>query len=122
MSSAGSLSQVLALGGLLLCTFGGLPLAAAGFAMLHGAGNGMITIAKGTLPLAIFVPVGYGLRQGLLSVLARAMQALAPFAFGIVIETYGVRAAIGLSAGLSLVALGAVFGLREGADGSAKPA
>src|SRR3989442_5233468 len=94
MSSAGSLSQVLALGGLLLCTFGGLPLAAAGFAMLHGAGNGMITLAKGTLPLAIFGPMGYGLRQGLLSVLARAMQALAPFAFRVVIETDCVRAAI----------------------------
>jgi len=88
---------------------------------IRHAREGLITIAKGTLPLAIFGPVGYGLCQGLLSVLARAMQALAPFAFGIVIETYGVRAAIGLSAGLSLVALGALFGLREGADGSAKP-
>ena len=30
------------------------------FALLHGAGNGMITIAKGTLPLALFGPGGYG--------------------------------------------------------------
>jgi MFS family permease len=37
------------------------------FALLHGAGNGMITIAKGTLPLALFGPRGYGLRSGLLS-------------------------------------------------------
>ena len=28
------------------------------FALLHGAGNGMITIAKGTLPLALFGPRG----------------------------------------------------------------
>ena len=28
----------------------------AAFALLHGAGNGMITIAKGTLPLALFGP------------------------------------------------------------------
>jgi len=89
-----------------------VPLAASGFAMLHGAGNGMITIAKGTLPLAIFGPAGYGLLQGMLGVLARAMQALAPYAFGLVLETFGVRAAIGLSAGLSLVALGALLGLR----------
>ena len=99
-------------GALVLGTFGGVPLAASGFAMLHGAGNGMITIAKGTLPLAIFGPVGYGLLQGTLGVLARAMQALAPYAFGLVLEVFGVRAAIGLSAGLSLVALGALLGLR----------
>ncbi|MDH3288826.1 MAG: MFS transporter [Betaproteobacteria bacterium] len=99
-------------GALVLGTFGGVPLAASGFAMLHGAGNGMITIAKGTLPLAIFGPAGYGLLQGMLGVLARAMQALAPYAFGLVLETFGVRAAIGLSAGLSLVALGALLGLR----------
>src|SRR3546814_16692130 len=33
--------------------------AAAAFALLHGAGNGILTIAKGTLPLALFGPVGY---------------------------------------------------------------
>jgi MFS family permease len=37
------------------------------FALLHGAGNGMITISKGTLPLALFGPQGYGMRSGLLS-------------------------------------------------------
>ena len=41
------------------------------FALLHGAGNGMITIAKGTLPLALFEPRGCGLRSGLLSAPAR---------------------------------------------------
>ena len=39
------------------------PAGAAAFAVLHGAGNGMITIAKGTLPLAIFGPAGYGQAQ-----------------------------------------------------------
>jgi hypothetical protein len=99
-------------GAVVLGTFGGAPLAVSGFAVLHGAGNGMITIAKGTLPLAIFGAAGYGLLQGLLGILARAMQALAPYAFGLVLEAFGVRAAIGLSAGLSLAALAALFGLR----------
>jgi len=103
-------------GALVVGIFGGLPLAASGFALLHGAGNGMITIAKGTLPLAIFGPAGYGFRLGLLNALARAMQAIAPFAFGVVLDVYGVRAAIGLSAGLSLIALSALLGLRR--DGS----
>jgi hypothetical protein len=30
--------------------------------LLHGAGNGLLTIARGTVPLAIFGPIGYGLR------------------------------------------------------------
>ena len=38
----------------------------------------MLTIAKGTLPLAIFGPVGYGLRTGILAAPARAAQAAAP--------------------------------------------
>jgi len=108
-------------GALVLGIFGGAPLAASGFAMLHGAGNGMITIAKGTLPLAIFGAAGYGLLQGLLGILARAMQALAPYAFGLVLEAFGVRAAIGLSAGLSLAALGALFGLRAKAAEPQEP-
>ena len=41
--------------------------AAAFFAVLHGAGNGILTIAKGTLPLVLFGPQGYGERQGLLT-------------------------------------------------------
>ena len=101
-------------GALVLGVFGGLPLAAAGFAVLHGAGNGMITIAKGTLPLAIFGPAGYGFRQGLLNVIARGMQAFAPFAFGLTLDNYGVNAGITLSAGLSLIALGALMMLRKG--------
>ena len=32
----------------------------------HGAGNGILTIAKGTLPLVLFGPQGYGARLGLL--------------------------------------------------------
>jgi hypothetical protein len=84
--------------------FGGPPLVASFFSMVHGAGNGMITIARGTLPLAIFGAAGYGHRQGLLGILGRGMQALAPFAFGLVLERDGPGAAIALSVGLSLAA------------------
>jgi MFS family permease len=94
----------------------GVPMGAFGFALLHGAGNGMITIAKGTLPLALFGPAGYGERTGLLSVVARGMQALAPFAFGLVLDRWGASGALTVSASLSLIALGALFALRSGAD------
>lgn len=77
--------------------------AAAAFALLHGAGNGVLTIAKGTLPLALFGPGGYGLRQGLLSAPARVMQAIAPLLFGILLEHSGAQA-IWLTTGLGLMA------------------
>ena len=37
------------------------------FTMLYGLGNGILTIARGSLPLAIFGPAGYGRRVGLLA-------------------------------------------------------
>lgn len=103
-------------GALFVALFFGLPMGAFGFAVLHGAGNGMITIAKGTLPLALFGPEGYGERMGLLSLAARGMQALAPFAFGLALETWGARGALTVSATLSLIALGTLFALRSEAD------
>src|SRR5262249_44692194 len=69
------------IGAVLLMVLGAPAIAA--FAILHGAGNGMITIAKGTLPLALFGPRGYGLRSGLLSSPARMLQSAAPFLFGL---------------------------------------
>ena len=92
---------------------------AALFALLHGAGNGMITIAKGTLPLALFGAAGYGLTQGWLGVGARVMQAAAPFAFGLVLENWGGRAALAISGGLSLVALATLVVLRADPEGHA---
>jgi MFS family permease len=103
-------------GALVLGLFGGAPLAASAFAVVHGAGNGMITIAKGTLPLALFGSSGYGARQGLLEVPSRATQALAPFAFGLVLEAGGAQVAIGVSAAASLVAFCALMLLQKRGD------
>jgi hypothetical protein len=84
------------------------------YSLLHGAGNGLITIVRGTLPLALFGPAGYGERQGVIAVLARAMQAAAPFSYAWVLYNVGPRAAIALTAALSLAALVALLGLRAG--------
>jgi MFS family permease len=100
------------IGALLLIAFGGVPAAASLFALLHGAGNGMVTIARGTLPLAIFGAEGYGERQGLIGVAARVMQALAPFAFGLVLERHGATAALALTVAFSIAALVALVALK----------
>jgi hypothetical protein len=85
---------------------GGAP-AIAIFSLLHGAGSGMLTICRGTLPLALYGPDGYGLRVGRIFAPARIGQALAPFLFGIAIDHIG-GATLLISSGLSLVALAAL--------------
>ena len=100
------------LGALIVLVFGAP--AAVVFTLMHGAGNGILTIAKGTLPLAIFGPSGYGYRQGLLMVPARFAQAAAPFLFALLMERYGASALL-LSAMLGLVGLAALLALSPAA-------
>lgn len=85
--------------------------AAPAFAVLHGLGNGILTIAMGTLPLLIFGPQGYGQRQGLLMLPARVVQAAAPFLFGVVVQHLGAGA-LWLSAGLGLSAFVVLASMR----------
>lgn len=81
------------------------------FGILHGAGNGILTIAKGTLPLVLFGSTGYGARQGWLMVPARVAQALAPFLFGIVLDQLQGRA-LWVTAGVGVAAFVALLVLR----------
>ncbi|WP_103174504.1 MFS transporter [Paracoccus sp. SY] len=97
-------------GAVALAAFGGP--AAYAFALSHGAGNGVLTIAKGTLPLALFGPDGYGLRQGLLSAPARLVQAGAPLIFGVALDLWGTGA-LWLTAGISGFACVALLILRS---------
>jgi len=85
--------------------------AASVFALLHGAGNGLLTISRGTLPLALFGPTGYGLRTGIIVAPARVTTAAAPLLFGLLLDAMGTSALL-VSAGLSLAALGALALLR----------
>lgn len=87
--------------------------AAAAFALLHGAGNGVLTVARGTLPLALFGPDGYGQRQGLLAAPGRLAQAGAPLLFGLALERFGF-AALWLTVVPALLALLAALWLRTG--------
>jgi predicted MFS family arabinose efflux permease len=81
------------------------------FTTLHGAGNGLLTIARGTLPLALFGTTAYGLRQGLLGAPSRLTQATSPFLFGFVLD-FSPIAALALSSSLMLIALGCLLGLK----------
>ena len=82
------------------------------FTVLHGAGNGILTIAKGNLPLAIFGAAGYGALQGWMMMPGRVAQALAPVLFGMALDHWGV-ASLWLTSALGLMALGTLMLLRR---------
>lgn len=81
------------------------------FTVVHGAGNGVMTIANGTLPLQLFGPGGYGMRQGVMMLPARLAQAAAPFLFDLALSGFGAGA-LGLTAALGLVSFATLSALR----------
>ncbi|HEX3992065.1 MAG TPA: MFS transporter, partial [Acetobacteraceae bacterium] len=107
------------LGAMLLAGFG--PVAAIPFVLLHGAGNGMLTIARGTLPLTLFGPAAYGLRTGILSAPARILQGGAPLLFGFVLDNGGPLYALLLSGTLTGLSFLALFALKSSAASKVSP-
>lgn len=95
------LSTVLVAAGLAVL-LAGLPLIAAGL-IAYGAGVGIRSIARGTLPMALFGPVGYATLMGRLGMPSMIAQALAPAAAAWLIESAGVTATLAV-----LVALAAL--------------
>jgi MFS family permease len=89
------------------------------FAVFYGAGNGLLTIARGTVPLAIFGPHAYGERTGLVGAPARAAQAVAPLTFGLLLDAIGLGAVV-ISACLCLAALTALLFLRPSKAGASE--
>jgi MFS family permease len=98
------------LGAGLLLAFG--PLAAAPFAILYGAGNGLFTIVRGTLPLVLFGAQNYGGRLGALNVPARLVGAVAPLLFALGLAK-SEPWALGVLIAACLLALACLFALRK---------
>jgi predicted MFS family arabinose efflux permease len=88
--------------------FGGASLpAAVAFAFVYGAGNGLVTITRGTLPLMLFDRSTYGSVVGRLLVPSFILAAAAPIVYASVIARFGETAALMLSIALALTAFGA---------------
>ncbi|MES2885846.1 MAG: MFS transporter [Pseudomonadota bacterium] len=98
------------LGAVLLLLFGA-PLAAV-FTALHGAGVGLMTIIKGTLPLALFGPAGFGQRAGLLEAPSRVMQAIAPVLFSLLLDGLGGQV-VWITGALSLAAFAGIWWVQQ---------
>ncbi len=104
--------------GIGLCTIGIVSLLAIGpgaaiVAMaLYGAGNGIMTIARGTLPLALFGAHGYGARIGRIARPALIAQASAPIALAAVLDHAGASALLAVTAVVALCAAAAFWLIR----------
>ncbi|WEZ83399.1 arsenite efflux MFS transporter ArsK [Rhizobium sp. 32-5/1] len=59
------------------------------FAILFGLGSGLASIVGGTLPLALFGRAGYGSRLGWVTAARQFSAAIAPFAFAMMMRSWG---------------------------------
>ncbi len=84
----------------------------AAFAILFGIGNGLLTIARGTLPLALFGPRGYGRRVGVLTAPSRVTGAVAPLLMGLMTDAIGAAGLV-VAAALNVVGLVALAFIRR---------
>jgi hypothetical protein len=89
----------------LLWLFGFSTLAAVLFAVMFGLANGLITIARGAVPLALFGPVGYGRIIGRIARPALVITAIAPVVIAAVAERATDPVALAVAAGFAVVAL-----------------
>jgi MFS family permease len=96
---------------LLLVLLGVPASVAATFSILFGAANGLMTISRGTVPLALFGPSGYGGVIGRIAGPSLILQAAAPLVIAFAAERVSDVAALAIiacMAGLSLAAFLAV--------------
>lgn len=82
------------------------------FCILFGAANGVMTIARGAVPLAMFGPAGYGRVIGRIARPALLLQASAPFAVAAAAERLSDRTVLELGAVGALAALSCLLALR----------
>jgi len=73
----------------LLLASGGNVAAIVAFTLLMGASQGVITIVRGAVPLALFGQAGYGAVLGLLATPVLLVNAASPTLFALIVERWG---------------------------------
>ena len=86
--------------------------AAVAFAFVYGGGNGLTTITRGTLPLALFDRSTYGLVVGRLLMPSFIVSAASPIVYATIIDRFGNQAALVLSIAVACLALAAAAALQ----------
>jgi MFS family permease len=96
----------------MLAFVGASPLVAALFAIAFGAANGVMTVARGALPLLMFGPTGYGRVIGRIARPGLFVQALAPFVVASAVERFSDRTVLEMGIVGALLALGCFLAIR----------
>jgi predicted MFS family arabinose efflux permease len=103
---------------LLLWATPSVPLSVFGFALLYGISNGLLTIARATLPVELFGLVRVGAVLGSFSAPSLVTRAFAPLGFALVAGAAGTTGAVGGLVAVGLVSLAAyVVAIRAAAVG-----
>ncbi len=86
---------------------------AAVFALMFGLSNGLVSIARGTVPLALFGAASYGRIVGRIAGPFMLVQSGAPLVMAFVAERASDAAALALAAAFAVVALGCFLAVRR---------
>jgi len=92
-----------------------VPVAAA-FAILFGGANGLVTITRGAVPLALFGAAGYGRLMGRLASPFLLVQAAAPLVMALVLERTSDAVALAMAAAFVAVSLACFAVIRRPAE------
>ncbi|HET9403551.1 MAG TPA: MFS transporter [Burkholderiales bacterium] len=92
----------------LLFFSGGQLAAIVAFTLLMGASQGVITIVRGAVPLALFGPVGYGAMLGVLAAPVLVVNAAAPTLFALIVDQWGWPAGQAVLVAVSAASWGAI--------------
>jgi hypothetical protein len=95
--------------------------AGAAMAIGQGAGNGMLTVAKGVLPLSLWGRADYAYRSAILGRPALFAQIFGPTVFAVALERSATLAVLGTSA-LGLIMFAMTLGLSRRPIVSPEPA
>jgi predicted MFS family arabinose efflux permease len=83
------------------------------FVVLYGLSQGLITIARGTVPLLLFGAQGYATRMGRVQGFNLLVKAIAPFGFALLLSRLGLAVALGMTCAAAIAALIAFATLRQ---------
>jgi MFS family permease len=94
-------STVLVTTGLLLLSFH-LPVVALGL-VFFGAGMGIMSIARGTVPLVVFGAAGYAVLMGQLAAPSSLAQAISPLLGAVILDSGGATKILFALSGVALI-------------------
>jgi cyanate permease len=91
----------------------GWQIGAFAFALLYGVSQGLISIARGTVPLLLFGPEGYATLTGRVTGIRFFLNAFGPYLFGWLAVASNVTISVAVHGAAALIACLAMFLLKR---------